>query len=675
MILLKHTNILLTGQQKLNLYLSVAQNGFEVTKVQFVPVNEALSSPSVKNVDENLFTSPTDKLSELYNFSPNNFWQCDADTLLYKNYTEAGIKRISYQRYGTQIAIFCPVWINSKSDFFDKSFYFSKKELNSINDLQARKIVFPQKVKTWLKKYIDNISEFPIYCNTKTNEFLLNGFSVSDGAFCQRTDKNVLDIFKKEYQYVLQKQNEELTLTWKRSGIICPNLLNLNFIFPDDDLLSYQQTTLSDGDIVSGRISVIDSIGDFVPIKDIFVNHSEIIIGGKNIIEKSSEQLSQAECNHYKINQEPIHWSSSKSSPIFFNNYTDFSDGSFLPNASDFSGHKDIDVTNSFCAFTLSDTDQIANFESHMSSQANMMSYYGGLDADLPYETWVSDISTDISASYCFGYNRINNFIENASLGCIYYPTTDTTDMPRVHSVKNLLSTDKDRTYYFIVLPVISSVFSSFPALKYTEFASYLDANCTDYPPEVSAFINVMIHNSNYTKFNIKHRQAAVPSIDSNGVVSYNFSFDDIHTRQIYRTDNTNLYPFFVPAPADKENVYYNVCFVPKSGENGTLIQKGYNANLPFDNQYYLLEQKTESEYLQWCSDNYSEYPGLGTAGKMIYKAHSFEISVDSESVPLSTDLLNTYKKDGYTLTVEKMSCEISDTEILYKYTLKNTLE
>jgi len=675
MILLKHTNILLTGQQKLNLYLSVGQNGFVVSKVQFVPVDDTLSAPSVKNVDENLYTSPSEKLSELYNFSPNNFWKCDANTKNYKNYTEAGIKRISYQRYGTQIAIFCPVWINSNSDFFDKKFYFSKNGLNSINDLQARKIVFPENVKTWLKQYIDNISEFPVYLNAQENQYIMNGFSVEDGAFCQRTDKNVLDIFKKEYQYVLQKQNEELTLTWKRAGVICPNLLNLNFIFPDDDLLSYQQTKLSDGDTVTGQISVVDSIGNFVERKDIFVNHTEINIGGKNIIEKTSENLSQTECNHYKINQEPVHWSSSKLSPIFFNNYTDFSDGQFLPNASDFSGHKDIDITNSFCAFTISDTDQITNFEAHMNSVANMLSYYGGLDIDVPYETWIASISTDISAGYCFGYNRINNFIQNASLGCIYYVTADATDLPRVHSVQNLLSTDKEQTYYFIILPVLSSVFPYFPTMKYTEFASYLDTNCADYTAELSAFVNVMIHNSNYTRLDIKHRQVAVPSIDANGVVSYNFEFSDIQTRQIYRTDNTNLYPFFVPSSADKENVYYNVYFVPKSGENDALIRKGYEANLPFNNQYYLLEQKTEAEYLQWCSDNYTEYPGLGTSGKMIYKAHSFETVVDSESVPLSTELLNTYKKDGYTLTVAKMNCEISDTGILYTYILKNTLK
>tara|TARA_R110001592_G_scaffold120545_3_gene324995 strand:- start:68261 stop:72856 length:4596 start_codon:yes stop_codon:yes gene_type:complete len=270
---LVRTNPKLTGNVK------VVSNGTDIYLESF-SANERLSSSAFKSfkVDEN---STYDK--DVFNFFQNGKFPKDLAYEVFQEFTDisvlnsygnqfemfysSGTRSISSESYSEDLGMLAPIWLD---DIMPKYFViFRLDDPAAINNLNATSpnasggiaqtsIKFKEHVlenctaiKTFdlresapLGKYIRNYKNqesFPIAPLTTTwrrdEPFLWNGISYKSGGFASSGNFVYDDIVAKDTTII---QNEFFfTQGFERNGILCANLLNLEFLFTDENAPDY----------------------------------------------------------------------------------------------------------------------------------------------------------------------------------------------------------------------------------------------------------------------------------------------------------------------------------------------------------------------------------------------------------------------------------------------------
>ncbi len=270
---LVRTNPKLTGNVK------VVSNGTDIFLESF-SANERLSSATFKSfkVDEN---STYDK--DVFNFFQKGKFPKDLAYEVFQEFTDisvlnsfgnqfemfysAGTRSVSSESYTENLGMLAPIWLDDIiPNYFVVFRLDNPSAVNNINasnpndneTLAQTSINFEDQVlknctaiKTFdlrenssLGKYIRNYKNqesFPIAPLTTTwrrdEPFLWNGISYKSGGFASGSNFAYNDLIAKDTTII---QNEFFfTQGFERNGILCANLLNLEFLFNDTNAPDY----------------------------------------------------------------------------------------------------------------------------------------------------------------------------------------------------------------------------------------------------------------------------------------------------------------------------------------------------------------------------------------------------------------------------------------------------
>ena len=270
---LVRTNPKLTGNVK------IVSNGADIYLESF-SANDKLSSSTFKafKVDEN---STYDK--DIFNFFQKGQFPTDLAYEVFQEYTDvsvlssygnqyemfynAGTRSVSSEAYTEDLGMLAPIWLddiipsyfvvfrlddpaavnnlnaqspNENENLAQTSINFEKQVLENCTAIKTFDLRESAPLGRYIRRY-KNQEIFPIAPLTtswrRDEPFLWNGISYKSGGFASSGNFVYEDLVAKDTTII---QNEYFfTQGFQRNGILCANLLNLEFLFTDEDAPDY----------------------------------------------------------------------------------------------------------------------------------------------------------------------------------------------------------------------------------------------------------------------------------------------------------------------------------------------------------------------------------------------------------------------------------------------------
>ena len=355
---LYRTNLYLGGQLKWDIIINNDANTLYVSDFHLSPISDNI--PYIYNTDEYIIKNKhQDNIKLYYTTNKGNFynnaldaefkysWPIICNTMeirnAYSSTYDMGCKRSKrYKMHNKQFEFLCPIWIEHLTD--DISFKFTVKFSNSDNVIASRKLKlslngndFHNKFVTYFDNYIkdaglnhedDNILNIMFKTKTAT----IHGLNASSGLFETR-EINYLVENMLYRERPLMEVDDMLIGSFVDNTIICKQLLNLNFVFNIDDIISPGLMNMMKGEDVV--ISIDTYIGDKILEKRDFNTEYDYIakdIQSTNDIEYNKnvlDYLRDYECIDFitknKLVQNICHWSLCNNNDYIFNVYDGFS--------------------------------------------------------------------------------------------------------------------------------------------------------------------------------------------------------------------------------------------------------------------------------------------------------------------------------------------------------------
>lgn len=280
---LYRTNPGLSGQVKWNLIIDNDSNGdIHVTDFQLVPINN--NSLNIRPLKTNLLKhSHIENLKQYYNYNSKYFYDdtnCLDSQFKHNNVSindgnfcpityNMGCKRTSYKRNGKQFEFLCPLWIEKITKDIKFEFQIYSKSKNNSNFLLSKKVltfnVFPDsenkfdtsfqtRFSRYLSNYIDKCNmkignsnvasiEFKeLINNLKGATYLtLQGINLRNKIILNKNISKSKPILLSEFNEVstLLETDKAIMSAFKNNAFICPQLLNFNFCFNIEDIMTY----------------------------------------------------------------------------------------------------------------------------------------------------------------------------------------------------------------------------------------------------------------------------------------------------------------------------------------------------------------------------------------------------------------------------------------------------
>lgn len=388
---LASTNVFLGGQMQWDLIVSsldstsLCVKDFHLSPIseyidfQYNQDSDLLNYKHLENVKRlyerlkgNFFkNSYNPKLSTLY---PTHFNDYDYP---YENTYHCGVKRMKYQRYGTQFHAFCPLWIEDFDvDTQDINIYIrlytlieqTKKDGTTIQTkktISSKKLCLTKcegnrnyhtKFSEYLKDYLKLIETNDNVCSIDflTKESWVRGVNVEKGV-TETKDTSYLVNNILERERPLLEFNSMLTNQFSANKIIARQLFNFNVCFNIYDIVPIMLLKPIMDNLTTLNIEVTAEINDkesqvvnTLDFKDFFTNHeyiNRLQLGGYRTKEKINclDYLQDNKCIDFidknKISPQICHWSLLDDSEYVFQLYDGFapvyvnSDGSIIKNS------------------------------------------------------------------------------------------------------------------------------------------------------------------------------------------------------------------------------------------------------------------------------------------------------------------------------------------------------
>jgi hypothetical protein len=223
---------------------------------RLLPLSSELSE---KVCEVNLLNSTYEfDIKKFYAYYSNYFydsiydWQKDDYTKLDKRFVakdrdidfEYGVKRVSYQKNGTQFAFFAPIWIESKEDIPDSFKINIRLDSNSYDYEKTLEIIIKDYDITYNKnyfwpyinKYAKQLSTDVVYCNPLTNQAVYYGIDLVRGGFSKIVDSLVGSNYC--LQSTINKFDQNICEGFRRNKLCIKQVMPLSFYFDITDILT-----------------------------------------------------------------------------------------------------------------------------------------------------------------------------------------------------------------------------------------------------------------------------------------------------------------------------------------------------------------------------------------------------------------------------------------------------
>lgn len=372
---LASTNVFLGGQMQWDLVVSsLDSTNLCITDFHLSPISEYIDFKY--NQDSTLLNyKHLENVKRLYDKLKGNFFKNSYNPKLgtlypthfndfeypYENTYHCGVKRMKYQRYGTQFHAFCPIWIedfdidNQDINIYINIFTPIKQEKKD-NNTQTKKIIatkklcltsckhdrqYHSKFSDYLKDYLKIIQLNDNVCSIDflTKESWIRGINVEKGVTeTKDTSYIVNNILDRERP--LLEFNSMLTNQFTSNKIIARQLFNFNICFNIYDIVPLVLLKSLLDTATPINIEVIAEINGksddtIIPLdfKDFFTNHeyiSRLQLGEYSTDEKINclDYLQDNKCIDFidknKISPQICHWSLLDNSEYIFQLYDGF---------------------------------------------------------------------------------------------------------------------------------------------------------------------------------------------------------------------------------------------------------------------------------------------------------------------------------------------------------------
>ena len=342
---LMRTSPYLSGQQRIDLELSLGPKVVNIDRIHVVP----LSDNVLYNENEKrnaIQYSHSDNIKYLYSQTHQTFFDAiknNKDTLLYNeneidtyDHTyQRGMRRIRTERHDAQFSYLCPCWIDTEWGD-DYAFRVTVKKDTYLQSVSKRIIKISDEFKKYMKDYLTDNSDEVMNINISRNQATIKGLGVENGiSLTKNVNYLINDIMNRERPLI--EFDSMLCNTFIKNRIIMKQLVNFNFIFDLEDVVN----TLISGMMNGRRWNVIIEFGKynnnnnvFTPfeMKDLYTNYQFIPkyrIDGNYSNENVLDYLSDNQCIDFiyanKSVQPICHWTLNDNQEYIYNFYNGFS--------------------------------------------------------------------------------------------------------------------------------------------------------------------------------------------------------------------------------------------------------------------------------------------------------------------------------------------------------------
>lgn len=355
------TNLLLSGQVKWDVILEHSNNGLYVSDFNLSPISNNISY--IRRKDYSMLRNKhQDNMKAYYKSIEGNFYDDGLDSifnsdyptiskvgevpLLYSNIYDMGCKRSkSYKTYKKQFEFFCPIWLekidsniefefNIKTPNNDFIIASKKLSLTSLKNIESHDLFV-----NYFSNYLDDSSikqgnDNVINIQFTENKANLYGLNAKTGLFVTKDVSYIIENLTSRERPLMEFDNMITTL-FSNNFIVCNQLINFNFCFDLNDIVSESIANMLYGENIT--ISVDTYVdGRKLKLMDINTNY-DTIHKDKYYVENATEDyqinvldyLNDNKCidfiNKNKYCQKICHWSLCDNAEYIFNLYNGFS--------------------------------------------------------------------------------------------------------------------------------------------------------------------------------------------------------------------------------------------------------------------------------------------------------------------------------------------------------------
>lgn len=347
----------LSGQQRIDIELKPGNNGIIASdKIHVVPLSDNIIY-NENDKHDCLDYSHRDNLKFLYNKTFDTFWKdvkCRKDTLyyidendfvdLYDHTYQAGTRRIRYERYNKQFSCLVPLWIDS--EWNDNWCFRIKLTTNSNVNFSTKYIVLSDKLKKYLKDYFNGVTSELLNINSERKDSAIKGLNVEYGVEEIKDVSYIYDNITSR-ERPLMEFDSSLCELFSANHLIAKQLLNLNFVFNIEDVISpYATTLMTSVNNINISIEFGESTEDldhniisFTPfqLKDIYTNYDIIPVyylpscnydsnptNPKNVLDYLEDNKAVDLIYNNKTTQPICHWTLVDNPNYIYNFYEGF---------------------------------------------------------------------------------------------------------------------------------------------------------------------------------------------------------------------------------------------------------------------------------------------------------------------------------------------------------------
>lgn len=374
---LYRTNPRLSGQLKWNIIVNEWDNELYVKNMFISPIAD-LSHRVVSTSEYTMRESHAENIVAFSEYMKGSFYSIAANRIIdtsrpvisnsinTKNWTyvkepgntidynlfddtyNMGVKRTSsYQKYGKQFEVFCPVWIESCDTiifrfhkYMGQTYMGSQNLTINVADVGNTNVSIPHNnFVRYFKTYVNNtvganLGRSPMYINLSpqlndktTTE--IRGISIKTGRWTTISlDSNYLSENLKDQEMPMMEFDNKIVSQFKENNIICPQLFNFNFLFDIDDLVNdWERNVIRENADRDFHIKIgVNIDGEELDIVDFYTNYEYIpsVVPDKNVL----SELRDYECvdlvDKNKINPHIFHWCLEDNENYLFNLYRGF---------------------------------------------------------------------------------------------------------------------------------------------------------------------------------------------------------------------------------------------------------------------------------------------------------------------------------------------------------------
>ena len=147
-----------------------------------------------------------------------------------------GLKRMRFQKYGTQFSWLCPIWIENENDIDRLSFIMTVYGDKAKHDSMKFRIKISDDLKKSLKEWLSGVSSDLLYIDIDNEKAVITGVNAEFGTPVTENVSYIITQLIDRERPVLET-NSTLNQLFASNKIIARQLINFNFCFSLEDLI------------------------------------------------------------------------------------------------------------------------------------------------------------------------------------------------------------------------------------------------------------------------------------------------------------------------------------------------------------------------------------------------------------------------------------------------------